>query len=109
MTCVPVFGPMIAGKFQFSGMSDLGLWTRKDHEEIEVFGGTDRVHPTAGVKRDGKDGEQLKRRKDSAHSRDETWDSGHNGWPGRANVAPSSVEQRFDFFQWRGLQIPYSY
>ena len=30
-----VFGPIFAGKFQFSGMCDSGRWTRKDHEEIK--------------------------------------------------------------------------
>src|SRR5262249_14836113 len=48
MTCFPVVGPIFAGKFQFSGVGDSGRWTRKDHEEIEVYGGTDRLHPTAG-------------------------------------------------------------
>src|SRR5215510_14515098 len=48
MTCLPVFGPIIAGKFQFSGMCDSGRWTRKDHEEIEVYGGADCLHPAAG-------------------------------------------------------------
>jgi hypothetical protein len=46
LTCFPVFGPIIAGKFQFSGMS--GRWTRTDHEEIEVHGGADCLHPAAG-------------------------------------------------------------
>src|SRR5262249_23192577 len=45
---LPVFGPIIAGKFQFSGMGDSGRWTRKDHEENEVYGGADRLHPAAG-------------------------------------------------------------
>src|SRR5262244_2060282 len=48
LTCLPVFGPIIAGKFQFSGMCDSGRWTRKDHEEIEVYGGADCLHPAAG-------------------------------------------------------------
>jgi hypothetical protein len=39
MTCLPVFGPIIAGKFQFSGMCERGRRTRKDHEVIEVYGG----------------------------------------------------------------------
>src|SRR5438128_12543281 len=39
VTCLPVLGPIFAGKFQFSGMCDSGRWTRKDHEEIEVYGG----------------------------------------------------------------------
>src|SRR5215475_16058157 len=47
VTCLPVFGPIIAGKFQFSGMCDSGRWTRKDHEEIEVYGGADCLHPAA--------------------------------------------------------------
>src|SRR5262249_21093449 len=47
-TAIPVFGPIIAGKFQFSGMCDSGRWTRKDHEEIEVYGGADCLHPAAG-------------------------------------------------------------
>ena len=25
-----------------------GRWTRKDHEEIEVYGGADRLHPAPG-------------------------------------------------------------
>jgi putative transposase len=29
VTCFPVFGPIFAGKFQFSGMCDSGRWTRK--------------------------------------------------------------------------------
>ena len=41
MISCPVFGPIFAGKFQFSGMCDSGRWTRKDHEEIEVYGGAD--------------------------------------------------------------------
>jgi hypothetical protein len=36
MTCSRFAGPIFAGKFQFSGMTDSGRWTRKDHEEIEV-------------------------------------------------------------------------
>src|SRR5262249_53962073 len=48
MTCFPVFGPIFAGKFQFSGMCDSGRWTRKDPEEIEVHGGADCLHPAAG-------------------------------------------------------------
>lgn len=44
LTCPPIFRPIIAGKFQFSGMSLRGRWTRKDHEEIEVSGGADRLH-----------------------------------------------------------------
>src|SRR5215471_2500760 len=48
VTCFPVFGPIFAGKFQFSGMCDSGRWTRKDHEEIKVYGGADRLHPAAG-------------------------------------------------------------
>src|SRR5262249_54299814 len=48
MTCFPVFGPIFAGKFQFSGMCDSGRWTRKDHEEIKVYGGADCLHPAAG-------------------------------------------------------------
>jgi hypothetical protein len=45
LTCLPVFGPIFAGKFQFSGM---GRWTRKDHEEIEGHGVTDCLHPASG-------------------------------------------------------------
>src|SRR5262249_56620893 len=52
VTCLPVFGPIIAGKFQFSGMCDSGRWTRQDHEEIEVYGGADCLHPAAGRGRD---------------------------------------------------------
>src|SRR5262245_33473093 len=48
VTCFPVFGPIFAGKFQFSGMCDSGRWTRKDHEEIKVYGGADCLHPAAG-------------------------------------------------------------
>ena len=48
LTCDLVFGPIFAGKFQFSGTSPGGRWTRKDHEEIEVHGGTDCLHPAAG-------------------------------------------------------------
>src|SRR5262249_40399762 len=48
LTCFPVFGPIFAGKFQFSGMCDSGRWTRKDHEEIKVYGGADCLHPAAG-------------------------------------------------------------
>ena len=33
---LPVVGPIFAGKFQFSGMTDSGRWTRKSDEEIEV-------------------------------------------------------------------------
>jgi transposase InsO family protein len=29
LTCLPVFGPISAGKFQFSGLCDSGRWTRK--------------------------------------------------------------------------------
>jgi len=36
MTSFPVFGPIFAGKFQFSGMCGSGRWTTKDDEEIEV-------------------------------------------------------------------------
>jgi hypothetical protein len=45
LTCPRYFGPIFAGKFQFSGMCDSGRWMRKDHEEIEVYGGADRLHP----------------------------------------------------------------
>jgi putative transposase len=45
VTCLPVFGPLIAGKFQFSGECDSGRRTRKDPEEIEVHGGADRLRP----------------------------------------------------------------
>jgi hypothetical protein len=38
VTCTRFSGPIIAGKFQLSGMSDSGHWTGKDHEEIEVHG-----------------------------------------------------------------------
>ena len=48
LTCSRFSGPIIAGKFQFSGMSDSGRWTGKDHEEIEVHGGADRLHFAAG-------------------------------------------------------------
>ena len=48
MTCFRFSGPRIAGKFQFSGMCDSGRWTGKDHEEIEVHGGADCLHPAAG-------------------------------------------------------------
>jgi hypothetical protein len=44
VTCPPLIGPIIAGKFQFSGMYDEGRWTRKQHEEVEVFGEPDRLH-----------------------------------------------------------------
>jgi hypothetical protein len=37
VTCFPIFGPILAGKFQFGGMSDLGRWTRKDYEEIALI------------------------------------------------------------------------
>ena len=36
-----------------SGMCDSGRWTRKDHEEIEVHGGADRLHSAAGGGRHG--------------------------------------------------------
>jgi hypothetical protein len=39
-----VFGPIIAGKFQFSGIADSGRWTRKDNEAIEIYRGADRFH-----------------------------------------------------------------
>jgi len=45
MTCFPVFGPIFAGKFQFGGMRDSVRRTRKDHEEIKVYGGADCLHP----------------------------------------------------------------
>jgi len=48
LTCPRYFGPIFAGNFQFSGMCDSGRWTREDHEEIEVYGGADRLHPAAG-------------------------------------------------------------
>ena len=48
LTCLRFSGPKIAGRFQFSGMCDLGRWTGKDHEEIEVHGGADCLHPAAG-------------------------------------------------------------
>ena len=48
MTCPRFSGPIIAGKFQFSGMSDSGRWTGKDHEEIEVHGSPDRLHLASG-------------------------------------------------------------
>jgi len=48
VTCLAVFVPIFAEKFQFSGVGDSGRWTRKEHEEIEVYGGADRLHPTAG-------------------------------------------------------------
>ena len=48
LTCFPVFGRIFAGKFQFSGLCDSGRWTRKDHEEIKVYGGADCLHPAAG-------------------------------------------------------------
>jgi hypothetical protein len=48
VTCSRFAGPIFAGKFQFSGMTDSGRWTRKDHEEIEVFGGADCLHFAAG-------------------------------------------------------------
>jgi hypothetical protein len=48
MTCSRFSGPIFAGKFQFSGKGDSGRWTGKSHEEIEVHGSADRVHPAAG-------------------------------------------------------------
>jgi hypothetical protein len=48
MTCFRFLGPRIAGKFQFSGTSDSGRWTRNDHEAIEVHGAADWIHPAAG-------------------------------------------------------------
>ena len=48
VTCFPVFGPIFAGKFQFSGTADSGRWTGKDDEAIEVHGGTDSLHFAAG-------------------------------------------------------------
>jgi putative transposase len=36
VTCFRFSGPIIAGKFQFGGMSDSGRWTGKEHEAIEV-------------------------------------------------------------------------
>ena len=48
MTCFPVSGPIVAGKFQFSGTGDSGRWTGKDHEAIEVHGGADCLHPASG-------------------------------------------------------------
>src|SRR6516165_9960667 len=45
LTCFRFSGPKIAGKFQFSGATDSGRWTRKDHEAIEVHGGADCLHP----------------------------------------------------------------
>jgi hypothetical protein len=41
VTCLPVFGPIIAGKFQFGGVCDSSRWTRKDHEDTEVLGGAE--------------------------------------------------------------------
>ena len=48
VTCLPVFGPVFVGIFQFSGMPYRGRWTRKDDEEIEVFRGADRFHSASG-------------------------------------------------------------
>jgi hypothetical protein len=45
MTCFLESGPIFAGKFQFSGTSPGGRWTGKDHEEIEVHGSADCLHP----------------------------------------------------------------
>jgi hypothetical protein len=44
VTCFLEFGPIFAGKFQFSGTSPEGRWTRKDHEEIEVHRSADCLH-----------------------------------------------------------------
>jgi hypothetical protein len=49
MTCFRFSGPMIAGKFQFSGTCDSGRWTGNSHEAIEVHGGADSLHPAAGM------------------------------------------------------------
>ena len=48
LTCSRFSGPKIAGKFQFSGISDSGRWTRNGHEAIEIHGGTDCLHFAAG-------------------------------------------------------------
>ena len=53
MTCFRFSGPIVAGKFQFSGMCDSGRWTREDHEETEVHGGADYLHPAPGGGRHG--------------------------------------------------------
>ena len=47
VTCLPVSGPIFAGKFQFSGC-DSGRGRGLTHEEIEVHGGADRLHPAPG-------------------------------------------------------------
>jgi hypothetical protein len=41
VTCVPVFGPRITGKLQFSGAAIRGRWMGKDNVAIEVYGGAD--------------------------------------------------------------------
>jgi putative transposase len=53
LTCLPVFGPGIAGKFQFSGAAIRGRWTGKDDVTIEVYGATDCLHFAAGGRRHG--------------------------------------------------------
>jgi hypothetical protein len=50
---LPVFWTFhfIAGKFEFSGVSDSGRWTGKVHEAIEVHGSADRLYYAAGRRR----------------------------------------------------------
>jgi hypothetical protein len=67
VTCLPVFGPIIAGKFQFSGECDSGRRTRTDHEEIEVHGGANRLCASAGRGRDGRRGLQEGRDREATY------------------------------------------
>jgi len=48
MTCFPVSGPAYAGKFQFSGCVIRAAGRGMTHEEIEVHGGADCLHPAPG-------------------------------------------------------------
>ena len=48
MTCFPVSGPIYAGKFQFSGCVIRAAGRGMTHEEIEVHGGADCLHPAPG-------------------------------------------------------------
>src|SRR6516165_1156254 len=48
VTCFPVSGPIIAGKFQVSGCAIRAAGRGMTHEEIEVHRATDRLHSAAG-------------------------------------------------------------
>jgi hypothetical protein len=48
VTCFPVSGPAYAGKFQFGGCVIRAAGRGMTHEEIEVHGGADCLHPAPG-------------------------------------------------------------